>query len=191
MKSTLAATGDDAVDSVVRDNPLALLIAMLLDQQISIEMAFTGPFRLQERIGEISCDRILGLSEDELVAHFVSKPALHRFPAAMARRTRALADYLSENHRGRAELVWQSPGSAKELLDRINAMPGFGPEKSMILLAVLGKRMGVTPEGWRDHAGAFGDDTPRSVADIDSDEARERVRAWKKQQRAKGLTKQQ
>ncbi len=184
-----APTGNPEADELVRSEPLALLIAMLLDQQISIELAFTGPYRLRERLGALDATAVASSDPDELAAVFATKPALHRFPAAMSKRTQALCAYLVDNHGGQADL-WSDGPTARELHQRISALPGFGDEKTKILIAVLGKRFGVRPRGWKQHAGAFADNEPRSVADMDSEEGRARVRAWKKQQRADGRTKQ-
>ena len=184
-----APTGDPDADELVRTDPLALLIGMLLDQQISIELAFTGPFRLRERLGSLDAGVVAAQDPDALAAVFATKPALHRFPAAMSKRAQALCQYLVDEHDGSADL-WSDGPTARVLQQRISALPGFGDEKTMILLAVLGKRFGVRPRGWKQLAGAFGDDEPRSVADMDSDEGRARVREWKKIQRAEGRTKQ-
>ncbi len=188
--STLAVTGHVEADSLVQTNELALLIAMLLDQQISIELAFKGPFRLEERIGAITVERILEHSEQDLIDMFVIKPALHRFPAVMARRTIALCEYLRDVWQADAQALWADQPDAQQLHDRIRALPGFGDEKTKILIAVLAKRMSVAPAGWQERAGAFADDQPRSVADIDSPAALAAVRAWKTDQRAAGKSKQ-
>jgi len=182
-------TGDPEADAFVASDPLALLIGTLLDQQISIELAFRGPLRLSQRVDGFDAATIAALDPDDLAAAFSTKPALHRFPAAMARRTQALCQHLVDEHRGSADL-WSDGPTATALHARINALPGFGEEKTRILLAVLGKRFGVRPRGWKRHAGAFADDQPRSVADMDSDAGRVRVREWKKRQRAEGRTKQ-
>ncbi len=189
--STLAVTGDSTADDLVRTNAFALLLAMQLDQQISIEMAFRGPARLAERISQVSAVCVASLPEDDLVAAFREKPALHRFPAAMARRAQALAQHVVDTHGGDAAAVWTQPDTAEDLATSIRSLPGFGDEKTMIFVALLAKRMGVAPRGWQTHAGPFADDQPRSVADVDGPESMDRVKAWKKQQRALGKSKQQ
>ena len=183
-------TGDPEADALVASDPLALLIGMLLDQQISIELAFRGPLRLSERIERLDAELIAELDPDELAAAFSTKPALHRFPAAMARRTQELCRHLVAEHGGSAA-VWGDEPTAKVLHERISALPGYGEEKAMILMAVLGKRFGVRPRGWKRYAGPFADGEPRSVADMGDEQGRARVREWKKQQRAEGRTKQQ
>ena len=184
-----APTGTPEADELVRTEPLALLIGMLLDQQISIELAFTGPYRLRERLGGLDARLVAEQDPEALAAVFATKPALHRFPAAMSKRAQALCQYLVDEYGGDANL-WTDEPTARVLHERISALPGFGDEKTMILLAVLGKRFGVRPRGWKKLAGPFGDAEPRSVADMDSDEGRARVREWKKLQRAEGRTKQ-
>ena len=188
---TLAVTGDDAADALVNTDPLALLIAMLLDQQIPMEWAFKSPYRLAERLGgELDASAIAAMDPSDMEAAFATKPALHRFPAAMARRAHELCRHITERYEGDAEALWATAGDAGELYDRLRALPGYGDEKSKIFLAILAKRFAVRPGGWEQHAGPFADATPRSVADIDGPEALARVRAWKKEQKAAGRSKQ-
>ena len=188
---TLAVTGDDAADALVNNEPLALLLAMLLDQQIPMEWAFKSPYRLAERLGgELDVSAIAAMDPADLEAVFGTKPALHRFPAAMARRAHDLCCHVAEQYDGDAEALWATAASGGELYDRLRALPGYGDEKSMIFVAILAKRFAVRPDGWDGHAGPFADATPRSVADIDGPEALARVRAWKKEQKAAGRSKQ-
>ena len=188
---TLAVTGDDTADALVNNNPLALLLAMLLDQQIPMEWAFKSPLRLAERLGDgFDAGAIAAMDPGDLEAVFCTKPALHRFPAAMARRAHELCRHVAESYGGDAGEVWGSAVSGQELYDRVRALPGYGAEKSMILLAILAKRFAVRPEGWERLAGPFADGTPRSVADIDGPESLAQVRAWKKEQKAAGRSKQ-
>lgn len=192
MRLTVAPTSDPEFDELVQTNPLALLLGMLLDQQISIELAFKGPARLQQRIGEpLRVAALVGIDEDRMIELFGEKPALHRFPKNMAKRAIALVQYLESEHQAEPAGLWSDSPSASTLSTRLRALPGFGEEKAMILLAVLGKQSDFAPDGWEDFAGAFADEQPRSVADIDSPEALARVKAWKKQQRSDGRTKQQ
>ena len=130
------------------------------------------------------------MDPDELSALFRLKPALHRYPASMATRTSALCRYLVEHHHGDAADVWTGARSGAELLDRLLALPGFGEEKARIFVALLAKRFGIRPEGWQEAAGAFADERPRSVADIDSPEALSAVRAHKQALKAQGRDKQ-
>jgi uncharacterized HhH-GPD family protein len=187
---TLFITGDAAADELVNTDGTALLIGMLLDQQVPMEVAFRAPAMLRQRLGHLDAPTIAGMSEDEVVAVCCAKPAIHRFPAVMARRTHALCAVLAEQYDGRGEQLWAGVGSGDELYARLRALPGFGDEKARIFVAVLGKRFGVQPAGWCEAAGKFGDDTPRSVADSTSPETLAAVRQWKRAQRAAHLDKQ-
>jgi uncharacterized HhH-GPD family protein len=191
-KSTavLAVTGDPDADRLLVEDPLALLIGMLLDQQVPMEWAFRGPARLKERLGgTLDCNAIAAMSEDDVVAVFQGKPALHRFPGSMGKRTYALCRYLADEYGCDAAKVWTGATSGDDLLARVEALPGFGEEKAKIFVALLAKRFGVRPPGWEQASAPFSDAAPRSVADIDSAEALEQVRAWKKAQKAAGKSK--
>ena len=191
MKGTLAITGDSDADRLLNTDPLALLIGMLLDQQVPMEWAFKGPALLKQRLGgQLDANEIASMDSEELVAVFVQKPALHRFPASMARRAHDLCVVISKDYDGDAEKVWTDATTGDELLARLRALPGYGEEKSKIFVAILAKRMNVKPEGWEQVAGPFADPTPRSVADIDSPASLAKVREWKKMMKAKGKTKQ-
>ena len=187
---TLAVTGDDAADRLVNSDPLALLLGMLLDQQIPLEWAFMGPYRLVERLGaELDAVEISELDPDDFAALVRAKPALHRFPSSMAKRMQALCRHVADHYDGDAGAVWSAATNGEDLFRRLRDLPGYGNEKARILTAVLAKRFGVRPDGWEAQAGAFADSEPRSVADIDSPEALQRVRAWKKGQKALGKRK--
>lgn len=178
-------TDDERADAFLVEDPLALLIGMLLDQQVPMEWAFRSPFVLADRLGErFDAGAIAAMDPEELVEVFAEKPALHRYPAAMARRTHDLCRHLVEHHGGRAEAVWSGDRPATEVYGAIRALPGFGEEKSRIFLALLAKRFDVRPEGWETCAGPFADDEPRSAADVSSKQALEAVREWKKAQKA-------
>lgn len=185
----LRVTGDDDADRLLSEDPLALLIGMLLDQQVPMEWAFRGPLRLRERLGALDAAGIVALGPGELETVFRQPPALHRFPGAMAKRTHALCRHLVEHYQGQPARVWADVGDARALLGRLRDLPGYGDEKARVFLAVLAKRFGVRPAGWREAAGRFSDDAPRSVADVDSPEALQRVRAFKRAQRAHGRGK--
>lgn len=189
---TLAVTGDAEADRLVNANPLALLTAMLLDQQITMEWAFMGPHRLQERLGvELAPGAVAALDPEDFAAAVAARPALHRFPAAMAERILRLCHHLVDRYDGDTAAVWAGAATGDELLDRIRDLPGYGDEKAKILVAVLGKRFGVQPDGWEAASAPFSDDQPRTVADIHSPEALSQVRSWKKAQKARGKTKDQ
>lgn len=183
-------TGDEVADQLLADEPLALVLGMLLDQQVPMEWAFRSPARLKERLGgTLDAGSIAAMAPADLEAVFKITPALHRFPGAMARRTHDLCQRLVDTYGGEAATVWTGANDAADLWDRLRALPGFGEEKSAIFLALLGKRLRVAPSGWEAFAGPFADDSPRSVADIDSRDAFDRVRAWKKAQKAQGRSK--
>ena len=179
------ATTDAANDLLARD-PLALLIGMLLDQQIPMEKAFTSPEVLRERLGgTLDARTIADHDADDFEAIFRTPPALHRFPAAMATRVQALARVLVERYDGNASAVWDGVDSGPELVARIGELPGFGAQKAKIFTALLGKQFGVQPEGWREAAGTYGDEgAHRSVADVVDAASLKAVRAHKQQMKA-------
>ncbi len=184
----LPVTGDPDADRLLADDPLALLLGMLLDQQVPMEWAFRGPATLRDRLGHLDPARIAAMDPEELETAFRQKPALHRYPGAMARRARELCRHLVEVYDGDPTRIW-GDGPADEVLTRLRALPGYGEEKAKILLAVLGKRFGTAPAGWEAAAAPFSDAEPRSVADVDSPEALARVRAFKQARKAAGRTK--
>jgi len=187
---TLAVTGDEAADRLLNTDPLALLLGMLLDQQIPMEWAFMGPHRLVERLGaELDAADISERDPDDFAALVRTKPALHRFPGSMAKRMQDLCRHVADRYGGDAGAVWNAAATGEDLFRRLRDLPGYGDEKARILTAVLAKRFDVRPDGWEVQAGSFADSEPRSVADIDSPESLQRVRAWKKQQKALGRRK--
>jgi uncharacterized HhH-GPD family protein len=174
-------TGDPAADELLAQDPLALLMGMLLDQQVPMEKAFRGPYDLKQRLeGRLDATEIATMDPDELAGLFSQRPAIHRFPGAMAMRTSELCRALVERFDGRAENVWTTAATGQELFANLRALPGFGEQKARIFVAVLAKRMGVTPPGWEDVAGAYGQAGWFSVADVDGPESLARVRAHKK-----------
>jgi uncharacterized HhH-GPD family protein len=186
----LPVTGDAEADKLLADDPLALTIGMLLDQQVPMEWAFSGPLRLRDKLGgRLDAAEIAALDPASLEAMFKGPPALHRYPGSMAKRTRALCQYLVDNYGGNAAGVWTGVEDGAELLRRVRALPGFGADKSKIFTAMLAKRFGVRPPGWEQATAPFSDDQPRSVADIDSPETLQSVRSWKKAMKAQGKTK--
>ena len=187
---TLWITGDSDVDDLVNRDPLALLIGMLLDQQVAIELAFRGPARICERLGgTLDAETIAALDPDEFVEICSRRPAIHRFPAAMASRIQQLCDHIAPEYDGDAARIWHRRRSATAVSERLSALPGFGDEKVRIFLAVLAKRFGVRPAGWEAASTPFSDALPRSVADMGSAEERLAVRRWKKAQKAAGKAK--
>lgn len=187
---TLPVTGDPEADQLLVDDPLALMIGMLLDQQVPMEWAFAGPLKLRERMGgRLDAAEIAAADPAELEAVFKGPPALHRFPGSMAKRTQALCQHLVDHYDGDAAAVWAGLDDGRTLLRRVKDLPGYGVEKAKIFTALLAKRFGVRPDGWEEATSPFSDDEPRSVADIDSAEALQSVRAWKKMMKSKGRKK--
>ncbi len=183
-------TGNPDDDQLLIDDPLALVLGMLLDQQVPMEWAFRSPARLEERLGgRLDAAEIAAMGPDAVAEVFSQKPALHRYPGSMGKRAQALCQHLVDHHDGDAADIWESAADAADLSARVNALPGYGKEKSQIFIALLGKRFGRAPEGWQEVAGPFGDDQPRSVADIGSEAELLDVRAWKKAKKAAGKAK--
>jgi uncharacterized HhH-GPD family protein len=190
-KGSMFITGDAAADALLNSEPLAALLGMLLDQQIPMEWAFKGPSVLKERMGgRLDATEIAALGPDRVAELFSEKPALHRFPGSMGKRAWELCQHLTEHYDGDAAKVWKGVKSGQVLYERLHALPGFGEEKAKIFLAVLAKRFGVQPAGWQEAAGKFGDDVPRSVADVSDPQSLAKVREWKKAQKAAKKDKQ-
>jgi uncharacterized HhH-GPD family protein len=187
--AAIPVTGEPEADALLEQEPLALLIGMLLDQQVPMEWAFSGPHRLKQRLGGLDAAAIAAMDADELALAFKEKPALHRFPGSMAKRTHELCRHLVEHYDGQAERIWKEASTGAEALGRLKALPGYGDEKSKIFLALLAKRLGIRPAGWEDAAKPFSDDRHRSVADIDSPESLEEVRRFKRAMKARGKGK--
>ncbi|MDT4938645.1 MAG: hypothetical protein QOG80_2316 [Pseudonocardiales bacterium] len=175
-----------AANELLEREPLALLIGMLLDQQIPMEKAFTSPDVLRERLGgSLDARTIANYDPAAFEELFRTSPALHRFPAAMAKRVQELARILVERYDGAAEAVWSGATSGAELIERIGQLPGFGAQKAKIFAALLGKQLGVRPDGWREAAGDYGaDGTAKSVADVIDADSLQAVRAYKQQMKA-------
>ncbi len=187
MAPTLTLSLDPAADALLSEDPLALLIGMVLDQQVPLEKAFRGPYDLKQRLGVARLDAaaIAELDADQLVAAFVRPPALHRYPAAMAGRVQDMCRMVVADHGGRADQVWSGAEDGADLLARVKALPGFGEQKARIFVALLGKQLGVDVPGWREAAGPYGEDgSRRSVADITGPESLAEVRSYKQQMKA-------
>jgi uncharacterized HhH-GPD family protein len=177
MKGTLYATGKPEADALLNDDPFALILGMLLDQQIPMEVAFNGPAKLVARLGHMAtAHELAAMSSDDVVALFSIMPGLHRFPASMGKRAHEMCTHLVEHYDGE--------------LQRLRAIPGFGEEKSQIFLALLAKRFKIRPDGWELAAGVFSDSEPRSIADSHSAESFARVRVFKKAMKAAKRDKQ-
>lgn len=190
MAGNLYITGDTAADKLLNTNANALLIGMLLDQQVPMEWAFAGPSTLKRRLGHLDPKKIAAMDVEEFVSICCEKPAIHRFPGSMGKRIHAVCEALVAEYRGNAADIWKGVDDADEVYRRLRALPGYGEEKSKIFLALLAKTQGVDLSGWREAAGKFGDDTPRSVADVHDEVSLGKVREWKKAQKAAKKDKQ-
>ncbi|HET6810296.1 MAG TPA: HhH-GPD-type base excision DNA repair protein [Acidimicrobiales bacterium] len=178
---------DEAADKLLSEDSLALLIGMVLDQQVPLEWAFRGPYELSQRLGgRLDAAEIAAMDPDGLVLLFVQKPSLHRYPASMAGRVQELCRVVADEHGGDATGIWREARSGDELYRAVKALPGFGEQKARIFVALLGKQLGVRPPGWREAAGTYGEDGSfRSVADIVSPDSLGKVRSYKQEMKAK------
>lgn len=190
MTGTLYITGDERADALLNSDANALVIGMLLDQQVPMEWAFAGPATLLDRLGHLDPALIASMDVDDFVTVCCEKPAIHRFPASMGKRIHQLCIALVDDHDGDAANIWRDQTDAQAVGKRLKALPGYGDEKTKIFLAILAKTQGVELDGWQTAAGAFGDDQPRSVADVHDEESLLAVREWKKAQKAAKKDKQ-
>ena len=187
MDVTLHLAQQPEADELLGRSPLAALVGMLLDQQIPMEWAFAGPYTIAQRMGtdDLDAHEIAAYDPEAFAALLATKPAVHRYPGSMAKRIQQLCQYLVEHYDGDAAALWKNATSGTELLQRLNSLPGFGNQKSQIFLALLGKQLGVRPQGWREAAGAYGaPESFRSVADITGPESLAKVRAHKQELKA-------
>jgi uncharacterized HhH-GPD family protein len=172
-------TGDDEADRLLAEEPLALLVGFVLDQQVTVQKAFSGPLEIRRRFGSLDAAEIASADPGELEALFREKPAIHRFPGNMARRVQELCAAIAEDYGGRAERVWLEAESGEDLEHRLLALPGIGPMKARSLLAILAKRFGVHPPGWEKVAPPH-----PTLGDVDSYEALEEYQAKKRAHKA-------
>jgi len=164
--SRLHFTGNDEADALLAEEPLALLIGFVLDQQVPVQKAFSGPLELKQRIGTLDASAIAGMNPGELDRAFRERPALHRFPGTMAMRTQELCAAIASEYAGDAARVWNEASDGEDLEQRLLDLPGIGPMKARSLIAILGKRFGVKPPGWEEVA-----PTHPTLGDVDSVEA--------------------
>lgn len=183
----LALSQDQQADELLSSSPIALVIGLVLDQQITLEKAFVAPMLLQQRLGHpLDAQFIASLDPLTLEQAFKEKPALHRYPASMAKRVQEVCSLVATEYRNDASQIWSTAKSAEELLTRIKKLPGFGEMKAKIFLALLGKQLGVDFKGWREVAKPFGEQgTFMSLADIIDTESLEKVRIYKAEMKAK------
>lgn len=184
--SKLCLAQEAEADALLEDDPFALLVGMLLDQQVPFETAFAGPKKIADRMGGLDAGKIAECDPDKFAALCSERPAVHRFPGSMAKRIQALAQIIVDRYDGNAAGLWTAgKPDGQELLRRLKGLPGFGEQKAKIFLALLGKQYGVTPTGWREAAGDFGKaGTHLSVADIVDEQSLGKVRSHKKQMKA-------
>ena len=186
----LYITGIPRADALLNSDGTALLIGMLLDQQVPMEWAFTGPHTIRERLGHVDAKKIAAMDVEKFVMVCRDKPAIHRFPDSMARRIHGMCTIIAKEYKGKGANIWKGVDEAKDLFARLRVLPGYGEEKAQIFIALLGKRMGVQPKDWKQFAGPFSDAKPRSVADITSAETLLKVRGFKKMQKLADVDKQ-
>jgi uncharacterized HhH-GPD family protein len=184
MSTPLRLAQQPEADALLGRSPLAALVGMLLDQQVPMEWAFTGPYTIATRMhgDDLDARAIAAYDPDAFVALLSEKPAVHRYPASMAGRVQQLCQFLVEHYDGDPTAIWRDVTTGAEVLARLNSLPGFGKQKSQIFLALLGKQFGVQPTDWRAAAGSYGDEgSYRSAADITGPESLGRVRAFKQE----------
>lgn len=186
MAPQLWLTGDPEADRLLEQDPFALLLGMLLDQQVTMESAFAGPRKIAERMGSLDPQAIALSDPDAFAALCATPPAVHRYPGSMAGRIQAVAAAVIERYDGDVRRLWiEGDPDGAEVLRRLKALPGFGDQKARIFLALLGKQRGVQPEGWREAAGAYGDEgARRSIADVTDEQSLSEVRETKKAAKA-------
>jgi uncharacterized HhH-GPD family protein len=172
-------TENPEANKLLDTDPLALLIGMVLDQQVKMEKAFSGPYELKKRLGGLDAKKIARMDPDKLDAVFRERPALHRFPGNMARRVQAMTQAVVNDYGGDAGAVWRDVKDGDELAERISALPGFGEMKTKIMVSVLAKKFNVKPKGWEKHAAHW-----HTVADVDSAETMAQARVVKREMKA-------
>jgi uncharacterized HhH-GPD family protein len=172
-------TGDEEADRLLVTEPFALLIGFVLDQQVTLEKAFSGPLELRRRIGTLDAREIARMEPDALDAAFRERPALHRFPGNMARRVQELASAVDREYAGDATRIWTEAADGPDLLARLLRLPGIGEMKAHTIVAILANRFGVRPRGWE----TVMPDHP-TLGDVDSDDARRRYQEGKRARKA-------
>ncbi|PFG20208.1 putative HhH-GPD family protein [Serinibacter salmoneus] len=179
-------TGDADADALLERDPFALLIGMLLDQQVAMETAFAGPAKIAERLGSIDPRAVAQADPEAFVELCRTPPAVHRYPGSMAGRIQKVASAVVEDYDGDVTRLWSDgePDGAT-VLKRLKALPGFGDQKARIFLALLGKQFAIQPAGWREVAGAYGEEgSRRSIADVVDEASLHEVRETKRAAKA-------
>lgn len=179
-------------NDLLNRSPVALLTAMLLDQQVAMEWAFQGPYTIVQRMGrdDLDAHEVAGYDPERFAALLSDKPAVHRYPGSMAKRVQALCQFLVERYDGDAAAIWRDVPDGKELFKRLNDLPGYGRQKAQIFVALLAKQFDVAPEGWREAAGSYGDKgSHRSIADVVDEDSLRQVRTFKQGMKAAAKAK--
>ncbi|MGW7586682.1 HhH-GPD-type base excision DNA repair protein [Kitasatospora sp. NPDC054768] len=192
MDIAVCITQQAEADALLGRNPLALLIGAVLDRHVPSELAYAAPVVIARRLGEgLDVHRLAQYDPRQLATIFKVRPAVHEFPALMARRVQELCHHLVALHDGRAAAVWEGAGTGKELYSRLHALPGFGRQKTQIFVALLGKQYGIRPDGWREAAGPYGEaGVHRSVADVTDPHSLAKVHAARAEERRSARTAQ-
>jgi uncharacterized HhH-GPD family protein len=177
-------TQDERADQVLGESPFALLVGMMLDQQYPMEHAFRGPAKVLDRFGSFEPGAIAAADPEEFATLCATPPAIHRFPGSMAARLQEVARIVEHDYGGDASRIWTEAADARDLMERVQALPGFGKQKTQIFVALLAKQLGVRPDGWEQQVGAYAEDGYRSVADVVDAESLQKVRDHKKQLKA-------
>ena len=176
--------GDEAADRVLDEQPFALLLGMMLDQQYGMEHAFRGGYKVQSRLGTLDPATIAAADPEKFKELCSTPPAIHRFPGSMAARAQELAAIVESEYGGDTTRLWTEASSGADLLKRVQALPGFGKQKAQIFVALLAKQLGVRPDGWEKAAGDYALDGYRSVADVTGPDSLQKVREYKQQKKA-------
>lgn len=176
---------DETADRVLSEDPFALLVGMLLDQQFPMEHAFRGPAKVLERFGTLDPARIAAAEPEAFADLCAIPPAVHRYGRSMAGRIQALAVVVRDEYDGRAETIWTEASDGADLVARLRALPGFGDQKARIFAALVGKQLGVRPAGWQEAIGPYAEDgSYRSVADVVDEASLQKVREFKQAAKA-------
>ena len=176
----LHITGDPRSDAVLDEYPFAVLTGMMLDQQYPMEHAFRGPAKVLDRFGSLDPAAIAAADPESFAELCATPPAIHRFPGSMAARLQELSRIVTEEYDGVASRIWTGATDAKDLMKRMQALPGFGQQKAQIFVALLAKQLDVKPDGWERAVGAYAEDGYRSVADVVDPASLQKVRDFKK-----------
>ncbi|WEV78155.1 Fe-S cluster assembly protein HesB [Janibacter cremeus] len=192
MSPQLRIAQDEAADEVLSSDPFALVVGMLLDQQFPMERAFQGPAKVKERFGTLDPAQIAAAEPEAFADLCATPPAVHRYGRSMAGRIQALATVVRDEYDGDTAAIWTTAADTKELLTRLKALPGFGDQKARIFAALLGKQLGVRPDGWREAIGPYAEDgSRRSVADVTDEGSLQEVRDFKKAAKAQAKAAKQ